>query len=493
MDLTVGPSSLTPVSHDGGSLTPSQMAILIILERTGAGLSMGAIALTVLTYIVFPKLRTTPNLFLLCASGANAAACCASMIGYDGMHAGLESGLCQAQAFIFQWFMQADPWWSFAMAVNVYLVFFFNANPTSFRKYLWIYCLVCFGGPLISAIALISVRGDPRGPIFGDAVCWIDTKWALVRIYSYYIPVWVCIFLSLFIYVAVGYHVFHHRNQFRNIGLNDSSESGKMDLVSSSDGGESAEHYTARFPDFYGTAVTEVKVTSDTSAVPNLACNDFLTVTLPPAAYRHNPSRNRSRSWAKAHTERYVPGSGSQNFQTICSSDNQTQQASRVMSRLRGFSSSASLKLRRLDPVKMAYLRTSFIFGFAIFVTWTPSSINRLYSITNDNKVSFHLSVASGCVLPLQGVWNAIIYFATSWSIVKVELKALASKIRRRQGNDRTTMRPDGGLYTPQRRLTFENTQGIDRIYGPPLGHGSDEIELCEQSQFTDHLEGRDA
>jgi hypothetical protein len=105
MDHSVGPSATTAVPQDGGSLTHSQMSILIILERTGAGLSMVAIALTVLTYIAFPKMRTTPNLFLLCASGANAAACCASMIGYDGMHAGLESGLCQAQAFIFQWYV----------------------------------------------------------------------------------------------------------------------------------------------------------------------------------------------------------------------------------------------------------------------------------------------------------------------------------------------------------------------------------------------------
>lgn len=67
-------------------------------------------------------------------------------------------------------FMQADPWWSSAMAVNVYLVFFHNIRPSVFRQYAWIYCLICFGGPLITAIALLSIQGDPKGPIFGDAV-----------------------------------------------------------------------------------------------------------------------------------------------------------------------------------------------------------------------------------------------------------------------------------------------------------------------------------
>lgn len=94
----------TPVGRveDENALSPEQMSILIILERVGAGLSMAAIALTILSYIAFRKLRTTPNLFLLCASIANAGASCASMMGYAGMHAGLESALCQMQAFIFQ-------------------------------------------------------------------------------------------------------------------------------------------------------------------------------------------------------------------------------------------------------------------------------------------------------------------------------------------------------------------------------------------------------
>lgn len=65
--------------------------------------------------------------------------------------------------------MQSDPWWSFAMAINVFLVFFLNANPRTFRQYAWLYCVICFGGPMIPAIVLISVRDHPDGLIFGDA------------------------------------------------------------------------------------------------------------------------------------------------------------------------------------------------------------------------------------------------------------------------------------------------------------------------------------
>lgn len=156
------------------------------------------------------------------------------------------------------------------------------------------------------------------------------------------------------------------------------------------------------------------------------------------------------------------------------------------MTRLRGVKSSASLKLKRLDPVKMAYLRTSFIFAFAVLITWIPSSINRLYSLTHDNKVSFQWSVASGCVLPLQGVWNAIIYFTTSWKTFCEEIKAFRGRLTGQTvSNNRTTMRLESrmaGLRDP--RETFERTRfssGMGDDSGPD---SQDDVEMQEYEQF---------
>jgi hypothetical protein len=98
------------------------------------------------------------------------------------------------------------------------------------------------------------------------------------------------------------------------------------------------------------------------------------------------------------------------------------------MTKLRAVKSNASMKLRQFDPVKMAYLRTSFIFGLAVLITWIPSSANRLYSLTHHDRISFPLSVASGCVLPLQGVWNAVIYFTTSWKTFNEEMRGIRFK-----------------------------------------------------------------
>ena len=103
--------------------------------------------------------------------------------------------------------------------------------------------------------------------------------------------------------------------------------------------------------------------------------------------------------------------------------------------RLRALKSSASTKLKKLDPVKMAYLRTSFIFGFAVLITWIPSSVNRLYSIANNGRINFPLSAISGSVLPLQGVWNALIYFTTSWKVVGEEMQSAKVRFRNRKAS----------------------------------------------------------
>lgn len=81
-------------------------------------------------------------------------------------------------------------------------------------------------------------------------------------------------------------------------------------------------------------------------------------------------------------------------------------------------------RLRHMDPVKLAYLRTSFVFAISILVTWTPSSINRVYTLIYPDKASYGLNIAAAVVLPLQGVWNAVIYFTTSWKIFREEVEA---------------------------------------------------------------------
>lgn len=117
-----------------------------------------------------------------------------------------------------------------------------------------------------------------------------------------------------------------------------------------------------------------------------------------------------------------------QTVETTCSYGGGPSNRTTRFGRLGTLTATASMKLKRLDPVKMSYLRTSFIFALSVLITWIPSSVNRLYSLANQGQVSYSLSVASGCVLPLQGVWNAIIFFTTSWRSVQAEARALKAR-----------------------------------------------------------------
>jgi hypothetical protein len=308
--------------------------------------------------------------------------------------------------------------------------------------------------------------------------CWIGTDWSLVRLYAYYIPIWIFSFLSIMIYIAVGYQVFHARNMLRDLVIDGmkversdsipysssehrgSSEAVAFPPVTSerSDTDSYRQNLTGR-QEFYGTAVTEVQITREE---PRQAIHHGLAQ---PATAHTGSNPPRIQSWVLPGSfeqlERTTSGRG-QRFETVCTSDSTPQPSSTVITRLRAIKSNASLKLKRLDPVKMAYLRTSFIFGFAVLITWIPSSINRLYSLTHGDRISFSLSVASGCVLPLQGFWNTLIYFTTSWKVFCEEVRtAKAEWLKRPEETDGIRLNSRLGTFKGDYRDTFERTRQV--------------------------------
>lgn len=169
-------------------------------------------------------------------------------------------------------------------------------------------------------------------------------------------------------------------------------------------------------PDVYGTAVTEVQVTS---------CVPRAWSPPPPPTRSGARTKNSNDSLSQGYDDRpdtAIESASHTRFETTCTSTPAPRGAARAEKR-EWFGSKFVEKLRHLDPVKLAYLRTSFVFAISILVTWTPSSINRVHNLIHPNDVSFGLNVASAVVLPLQGVWNAIIYFSTSWGVCKEEVR----------------------------------------------------------------------
>ncbi|KAK1757862.1 putative G-protein coupled receptor [Echria macrotheca] len=417
------------------NLTSTERATIQNVERFGASLSLVGVSLIFVAYALWKRLRTVPNTFILFASIANVGASVAALIGYDGIMAGNSSALCQIQAFLLEMFMQSDPWWSLAMAVNVFMVFFFAASPNSFRRYLWLYSLICFGLPALPAVICLFYT-PTQEHIYADATlwCWIGDRYNSLRIYTYYIPIWTCSLLSAVIYLAVGYHVFHQRNQLRNLTLSNQAAAREP---SGPESQGCAEKGDSGISASYGTVTTEVRVTAEASdsqsMTPPSSPAPSITAVLP----RAQPDLQGS-SWLASlddDTDQTASTKPHTNpFTTISSvssrsrNNNNKPDKGRFESLTRPWTRFLS-RLRNLDPVKLAYLRTSFVFAVSILITWTPSSINRVYSFAHPTKTSYPLNLASAVVLPLQGVWNAVIFCATSWATLREEIWTVKTRI----------------------------------------------------------------
>ncbi|KAI1310480.1 hypothetical protein F5Y03DRAFT_392416 [Xylaria venustula] len=397
---------------------PTHIQIIVLFERLGAALSLVAVVCIFVAFAVFKRLRTVPNTFIMFASVANLGASIACLIGYSGVLAGSTSRLCQAQAFMFELFMQSDPWWSFAMAVNVYMVFFFSANPNNLLRYWYAYFAVCYGIPFVPALWLLLVRDGVGGNVYGDATiwCWIDRDWSDLRIYTYYLPIWVCIVLSAFIYIAVGYYVFQQRNQLRNLSSNNPTR----DSPNPRDSGEK---------DLFANAAVMGTVNREVLQVTTIN-TESEQVTRPlsgtaPLGWLKGPVDGQASFDRQAGVSTPAPIA----ITTTCITAKPRAKKSLWRHIQVGFDKWCS-KFSHMDPVKLAYLRTSFVFAVSVLITWTPSSINRVHDIVNPNEFSYPLNLASAIVLPLQGFWNAIIFFSTSWTAMRQEARAKLDQLK---------------------------------------------------------------
>ncbi|ODA77986.1 hypothetical protein RJ55_06589 [Drechmeria coniospora] len=443
MPSTPSASSL-PIAE---RLTQRQIDVLVTLERIGGSVSLIAVLLIFVAYAFIRRVRNVQNTFIVFASVSNIGASVASIIALDGLQAGKETALCQAQSFMFQMFMQSDPWWSLAMAINVFLVFYYRASPDSFRRWWWVYCLICYGGPFVIALSLLLVKNSKRGPVYGEATiwCWIDPKWDGIRIYTYYMLIWICIIGSILCYFLVGYHVFRSRNQLRSFPASKSREATHC---------EQATVDPPTGDGFYGTVVTEVHV------VRSSAIN---TLSEPKRAHTVGFDNDSSPSLPRPPTS-----TPAMYYSTVTASAPRRRSFLSSMKRIVPVVHLAASKFVIDDPIKCAYLRTSFLFALSVLVTWIPSSLNRIHSwLDGTSPYEFH--VATAAVLPLQGLWNFLIFFITSWSVVK----------QRMRGRSNTDVSGQDGHVSADR--TIDRDRGTNNL----LRHPSSETEFGEADSGT--------
>lgn len=154
---------------------------------------------------------------------------------------------------------------------------------------------------------------------------------------------------------------------------------------------------------FYGTIITEVKVVHSTLSASTLPAEPNKV---------HNPSVSFDKDIPETEAK---PLSGQHFYSVTSVSPEHLSKSRRRHSRRSPMVGVRSItnKFVVADHIKRAYLRTSFLFALSVLVTWIPSSMNRIHSwLTGESPFEYH--VATAAVLPLQGLWNAVIFFVTS-------------------------------------------------------------------------------
>jgi hypothetical protein len=303
--------------------------------------------------------------------------------------------------------MPADAFWTFAMAVNIYLTFYHRFDAARLTKMEIPYLICCFGVPFVPALVFVFLKDGAGQRVYGDARlwCWISREWHILRIAAFYAPVWyvleetiivpldafrlmlisyrVLILATILIYLRAGHTIYRKRNELQQV-----SDQNISPVTVATTADDDAEN----------TKTTEITVTTQIST--NDA--DVVTSQLQSLGLHgiYNP-----------HEEGY--------FVSISSGRNAAGRLADGDGGRQTHISVTGQKKAELNRAAWSYTKCAVLFFTALLVTWIPSSANRVYAFTHDNESLLALEFMSALVLPLQGFWNAVIYAVTSWNACK--------------------------------------------------------------------------
>lgn len=185
--------------------------VFSIIERTCSVFSLLGSVLVIGTFCASKAFHKPINRLVFYASFGNLMTNAATLMARSFI-ANPRSAGCQFQGFLIQMyvfgggekdltiqlliclvrFMPADTFWTLAMAVNVYLTFYFKFDGSRLRKMEIPYLLCCYGIPFIVALTFIFIETPEKGKMYGNATlwCWVSPRWDIFRIATFYGPIW---------------------------------------------------------------------------------------------------------------------------------------------------------------------------------------------------------------------------------------------------------------------------------------------------------------
>lgn len=189
--------------------TPAEgVDVFSTIERACSVFSLLGCLFIIVTFTMSKAFHKPINRLVFYASFGNAITNVATIIARSYIGDPSSAG-CQTQAFLIQMyvdishhtaicltcysrFMPADALWTLAMAINVYLTFYFKFDAQRLRRMEATYLICCYGIPFVVALTYIFVSTPTRGRMYGNATlwCWVSPKWDIFRIATFYGPIW---------------------------------------------------------------------------------------------------------------------------------------------------------------------------------------------------------------------------------------------------------------------------------------------------------------
>jgi hypothetical protein len=153
-------------------LTHQQLLAIEVCTRTMSVLSLMGSCFIISTFTLFPPFRRPINRLVFYATFGNILANVATLISTSGIPDDPTqlSPLCEFQGVLIQWFMMADSFWVFCMAINVFLVFWYGYDAQRLHYLEKWYLLFAYGSTSIPPVVYVVLDHHSGTRILGSAM-----------------------------------------------------------------------------------------------------------------------------------------------------------------------------------------------------------------------------------------------------------------------------------------------------------------------------------
>ncbi|KAF3035612.1 hypothetical protein E8E11_003040 [Didymella keratinophila] len=451
------------------ALTGGQLRGVEVATRTSSVVSILGSLFIISSYLYLPYIRRPTTRLIFYATWGNIITNAATLVSVSAVPTGSlgASTLCQAQSFLIQCFMLADPFWVFCMALNVGLIFkvkrFDGSKIPDYERW---YGLIAYGTPATISIAYLIHDQLSSHSIMGSAIlwCWVRKEFDWMRIAFFYAPMWygpsltreafpdfhrILAIATMTIHTWVGLKIYRAKMEMRRCRKESEQRFAQVTPAPLEDPFVDPKDHIM--------VTTDISHANDSwsrSTTPSRDIN-WLTPALSARSPPPRPMRASSTTRSSTPTSPTTPGRhgllvplnpnspvrhhnplligkyrATAYAAPLASGDYATLPSPQVPV-FRPAEHAAHIQRRKETTEAFRYFKSALLLCVALVVVWVPSSINRLYQLAHPDHPSYALNFISALVLPTQGFWNAVIYAHASWDECKCAYDEARAKLFR--------------------------------------------------------------